>query len=306
MYLKISGLPLLLILWFSVAQGADVWRIDTDAQWKEAEAESFGLAFTDGTVAPAGEEGIFHSQIRLFSQKTALKDVTLGQSAAWLNWNPIPNLGPSNLLDAPILLSPGPGDYWIFGRYGLPESNGFVPESAELTGFDMPLFTTPFPNQFDAPGGLQPGLGGYHAWQSRDFVNWVHHGAVTERTTRWATTAEYNDGVTFIYYDFPNDQDPHLYIDEDLTDGRPGKNVGLVFRDPSHGSDCGVIRALDGRFHLFYEDWSPINAKKHSWDSPLAGHAVSPDGITPFEIQPPAIDERTEPTGETSSFLHPH
>jgi hypothetical protein len=48
------------------------------------------------------------------------------------------------------------------------------------------------------------------------------------------TTAEFVDGKAYLYYDFPNDADPHLYIDEDLTDGKPGKDMGLVFKDPSH------------------------------------------------------------------------
>ena len=64
---------------------------------------------------------------------------------------------------------------------------------------------------------------------------------MTPRFAKWVTTAEYVDGKTYIYYDFPNDQDPHLFIDEDLTDGKPGKNMGIALNDPSHGSDCAVI-----------------------------------------------------------------
>ncbi len=120
------------------------------------------------------------------------------------------------------------------------------------------------------------------------------------------TTAEHADGKTYIYYDYPNDQDPHLYVDEDLTDGAPGKNLGIAFKDPSHGSDCTFIRDKDGTFHVIYEDWSPINARKRSWDSPLAGHAVSADGIREFKILKPAIDNRTKDTGEVAEYLHPH
>ncbi|MDP6358592.1 MAG: hypothetical protein QF473_25965, partial [Planctomycetota bacterium] len=89
-------------------------------------------------------------------------------------------------------------------------------------------------------------------------------------------------------------------------DGLPGKNMGLAFKDPSHGSDCAFIRDLQDKFHVIYEDWSPINARRHSWDSPLAGHAVSPDGIANFKILPAAVDERTKPTGEVAEYLHPH
>ncbi len=137
--------------------------------------------------------------------------------------------------------------------------------------------------------------------------NWVHHGPVTEGFSRWVTNAEMVDGKAFIYYDFPNDQDSHVYVDSDLTDGIPGENKGKVLEDPSHGSDAGFIRDLDGKFHVIFEDWSPISANKRSWDSPLAGHAVSPDGVSPFIIQKtPAVDNRTKPTGKTGTYKHPH
>jgi hypothetical protein len=166
--------------------------------------------------------------------------------------------------------------------------------------------TTRFPNQYDAPGGLKKRLGGYHAWQSRDMINWVHHGPITEGFSRWMTTAEYVDGKAYFYYDFPNDQDPHVYVDDDLTNGIPGTNMGIVFRDPTHGSDCGVIRDLAGTFHIIAEDWSPINASTHAWDSPLATHGVSPDGTNAFEIVAPPVDHRTKPTGKIGTYKHPH
>ena len=175
-----------------------------------------------------------------------------------------------------------------------------------MEGYEMPLLTTPSSNLFTAPGGLKKDLGGYHAFQSRDMKNWIHHGSVTNRHAKWSTTAEFVDGKAYIYYDFPNDQDPHLYIDDDLTDGKPGKDMGLAFLDPSDGSDCAIIRDLDGKFHLIYENHSPINARSHSWDSPLAGHAVSDTGIGGFKILPPAVDYRTKPTGIFKEYSHPH
>ncbi|MCM2374902.1 hypothetical protein [Aporhodopirellula aestuarii] len=66
------------------------------------------------------------------------------------------------------------------------------------------------------------------------------------------------------------------------------------------------IRDLEGKFHVIYEDWSPIDASKHSWDSPLAGHAVSANGIGDFKILPPAVDQRTKPTGKFAEYAHPH
>lgn len=58
--------------------------------------------------------------------------------------------------------------------------------------------------------------------------------------------------------------------------------------------------------HCIIEDWSPISANKRSWDSPLAGHAVSPDGISDFVFKDPAVDNRTKPTGKIGTYNHPH
>ena len=295
---------------------AESWIIDSQEDWESALAKRDGAVIEEGAVSPKEKSATFQSQVKSLDGKRKIKSVTFSQSPTWLNWNPIENVGPSNLADAPVLLCKEPGDYWIFGRYGgarkkkgqqakgKPEE--FVAEDATLEGFDIPLKTTPFPNQYNAPGGLGKSLGGYHAWQSRDMVNWVHHGPVTEGFSRWVTTAEYADGKTFIYYDYPNDQDPHVYVDEDLTDGKPGEDKGMAVPDPSHGSDSAVIRDAEGRFHVIFEDWSPINASKRSWDSPLAGRAVSEDGITDFKFTDPPVDNRTKPTGVIQTYKHPH
>jgi hypothetical protein len=287
----------------------DTWTIETQEDWIANMAHQSNLEITEGRVVPTSNEAIYQSSIKKFAKKRLVKSITFSQSPEWLNWQPVPNIGPSNLGDAPIALQLGDGNYWMFGRYQKSQSQKegtFTAEEASLEGFDITLKTTPFKNQFDAPGGLLPGKGGYHAWQSTDMKNWVHHGAVSEYFSRWMTSAEYVDGKFYLYYDFPNDQDPHLYIDEDLTDGVPGKNMGLVFKDPTHGSDCGVIRDLDGNFHIIAEDWSPIKASAHAWDSPLAVHAASSDGIHDFKIVSPPVDERTEPTGEIGTYKHPH
>ena len=297
------------------------WRIDSTEEWQAAAAKCEQLEFKDGMATPTAETAVYASVVKKFKTKRTFDKMTLTQSPVWRNWEPIAKVGPANLEDAPMFLVKGPGDYWLFGLYGpyFGEGRkngkqadikglwrGFKPQPATLKGFDVPLLTTPYPNQYDAPGGLKPDLGGYHAWQSKDMVNWVHHGAVTDVVSRWVSSAEQVDGKTYIYYDFPNDQDPHLYIDDDLTDGVPGKNMGLAFKDPSDGSDSGFIRDLMGNFHVIYEDWTPINAKTHSWDSPLAGHAVSADGIKDFKILPPAVDQRTKPTGNKGTYEHPH
>jgi len=283
------------------------WMIASQKDWADNLSTRQGMVLKDGTVSPVKKQGSLQTKVKKLSKKRKAKALTIAQSPLWQNWDEVSSVGPSNLKDAPVFLVKGPNDYWIFGRYGFRKSpKGFKPQEVKLEGYDIPLMTTIYKNQFDAPGGLQPRLGGYHAWQSRDMENWVHHGSVTPGFARWTTTAEQVGGATYIYYDFPNDQDPHLFIDDDLTDGKPGKNMGLAFADPSDGSDCAVIRDLDGKFHIIYEDWSPINAGQHSWDSPLAGHSVSPNGLHPFKIKKPAVDHRTKPTGKMAKYNHPH
>lgn len=289
------------------AQAAEPWKIETQEQWETAAEKREGFTLSEGRLQPSGPEATFRSILQSWTEKRKATSLLVEQIPDWLNWNPTKNLGPSNLTDAPVILCLGQNDYWMFGLHSsFKGAKKFKPEEVRREGFPFALMTTPDPHQFNAPGGLMPGKKGYHAWQSRDMVNWIHHGPVTEGFSRWVTTAEYVDGKFHIYYDYPNDQDPHVYVDEDLTDGKPGQNMGLAFKDPSDGSDCAMIRDLQGRFHVIYEDWSPINARSHSWDSPLGGHAVSADGLGNFVIKDPVVDERTKPTGKKATYNHPH
>ena len=302
---------------FGVDLHADDWTIDSADDWTNNIESSDGATVAKGSVSPKAKTATVTTKVHSSDVKQSAKSLVVTQSAIWENWIPTNNLGPANLGDAPVMLTVGPDNYWMFGHYQGAKSSkkknqktkpapAFKPEPAKLEGFDMPLQTTAFKNQFNAPGGLKPGKGGYHAWQSRDMKNWVHHGPVSEGFSRWVTSAEWVDGKAYIYYDFPNDQDPHVYVDDDLFDGEPGKNMGIAVKDPSHGSDAGFIRDLDGNMHVIIEDWSPISANKRSWDSPLAGHAVSPTGIDGFVFKKPPVDNRTKPTGKTGTYKHPH
>ena len=310
----VPAVLLVSVLTANLLVARQVWVIDSQDQWQQSMAAQSNIEFNDGIAAPTKKEATLRSELKTFKEKRSVQSIVFDQSPIWQNWQPVSNIGPTNLQDAPVALTIGPNNYWMFGRYGSGTKRGkgqkpqtpFVSKPATLDGFDIPLETTRFPNQFNAPGGLKPGRGGYHAWQSRDMVNWVHHGPVTERSSKWVTSAEHIDGKTLIYYDFPNDQDPHVYVDDDLTDGAPGENKGKALDDPSHGSDAGFIRDLHGNVHVIFEDWSPIDASKRSWDSPLAGHAVSSDGVDGFKIQAPAVDNRTKPTGEKRTYTHPH
>ncbi|RMD74933.1 MAG: hypothetical protein D6820_15675, partial [Lentisphaerae bacterium] len=297
------------------------WKLDTPEEWRKNAKTSKNLLFDKkGMAVPQGKTAFYSSKLVQFAGKRKVKSITITQSPVWENWNHIKKVIPVCLGDAPVMLALGPKNYWAFGRYKRAVRagkkgpvryswTGFKPKPVKLEGFSIPLRTTPFPNVYDAPGGLKQGEpGAYHAWQSRDMIHWVHHGPVTRLPGRWTTTAEYANGKIFLYYDWPNDQDPHLVIEtvQSLTDGLPGKEKGCVFKDPTHGSDCAVIRDLDGKFHMISEDWTPINAQRHAWDSPLALHAVSPDGIKPFKIvKPPPVDQRTKPTGKFGTYKHP-
>ncbi|CAA6677765.1 MULTISPECIES: hypothetical protein [unclassified Lentimonas] len=284
---------------------ASEWVIDTQDDWEANVANQSSLEIKDGLATPTAKTATFQSALKTFDEKRSAKSITIDQSTAWLNWSPVGQIGPGNVGDAPVFLRMGPDNYWLFGRYKRSENSKPV-AAAELEGFDIPLMSTKIPNLFVAPGGLKGKPGGYYGWQSRDMVNWVFHGAATPPQAGLVTTAELVDGNAYFYYDFPNDEDPHLVIDSDLTDGEPGEGMGLAFLDPSHGSDCAVIRDLDGNFHMILEDWSPLDPSTHAWDSPLAMHAVSKDGKGDFEILPPAVDERTTPTGKFAEYFHPH
>ena len=160
---------------------AQDWIIDTDQQWKQNLQSSEGATVTDGMVSPTAKQATIVTKLFSSDKKRSAASLTIAQSPIWQNWNPTKNLGPANLGDAPVMLTVGPKNYWMFGRYGekkkrkkgklkdkakqaaeepTPEIT-FVAQDATLEGFDVPLKTTKFANQFDAPGGLKPGKGGY-------------------------------------------------------------------------------------------------------------------------------------------------
>ena len=187
-------------LFVGVDLRADDWTLDSADDWTQNVESSQGATIENGSVSPTETKATVTTKLHSMDKKRSAKSLTLKQSAIWQNWNPAGNVGPINLGDAPVLLTVGPGDYWMFGRYQkrlkgeknpLPD---FSAKPATLDGFDMPLQTTRFENQYNAPGGLKPGKGGYHAWQSHDMKNWVHQGSVTEQFSKWVTSAEFIDG----------------------------------------------------------------------------------------------------------------
>lgn len=89
-------------------------EVTGDAEWKldgEVSVESSeGIAFENDAAAPAGETATLLTKTQSFGAKRTAKTLTITQSPLWQNWNPIENIGPSNLQDAPVLLTKGPGD----------------------------------------------------------------------------------------------------------------------------------------------------------------------------------------------------
>jgi hypothetical protein len=249
-----------------------LWSVDSAAQWTQATGAAEDMTVADGLATPTADTAVFRSIVKRFDTPQQAVSLILKQSPVWDNWQKIPNFGPPEARDAPVFLPIDEGNYWFFAE--AKDENGR----------------------------------GYHAWHSTDLKTWRDKGLVNREPHRWITTAEYADGRIYVYMDKPNDEDPHLFIASNLDGELAWDFVGKVFDDPSHGSDAGVIRTRDGTFHLIYEDWSPINARRHSWDSPLTGHADSPDGIRGFAYgdNPPIIDHRTTPTGRTGTYRHPN
>ncbi len=287
---------LALSLFLPALASAESWVVDSQKDWKAAQGSSEGLKLADGFAEPTAGKGAFHSVVKTFPKKRKLSSVVFEQSPVWDNWEQIDDITPPGLGNAYVFLPVAPGDYYLFATYrGGPKLE--YPEG--LNRKERQAYKKEWEKKNPSKGEK-----GYHAWHSSDLKEWKHLGPVC--WSNWMTTAEYADGKFYLYYDEPNDQNPHLIVDEDLTDGVQGKDYREVFTDPSHGSDAGVFRDEDGTFHMFYEDWSPINAQQNAWDSPLAGRVSSPDGIQGFTYgeHPAAVDHRTKPTGEKGTYRH--
>jgi mono/diheme cytochrome c family protein len=268
------------------------WVVDSQADWTAARGAAENVKLADGFAEPKADKASFQSVVRTFPTKRKLSSVVFEQSPVWDNWEQIDDITPQGAGNAYVFLPVAPGNYYFFATRTWPKME--YPEG--LARNKRAAFRQEWNKKHPR---------GYHAWHSTDLKDWKHLGLVCPSSCM--TTAEYADGKFYLYYDNPNDENPHLIIDDDLTDGVLGKDYGEVFSDPSHGSDAGIFRDEDGTFHMIYEDWSPINARENGWDSPLAGRVSSLDGIKGFKYgeHPPAVDHRTKPTGKIGTFTHP-
>ena len=247
------------------------WIVDEAADWNQARSASSNLQLAGGLATPTSGSSTFTSVVRGSPHRRKATRVTFRQSPVWDNWIPLGyNIRSSIGSDAPVFVPIGPGNYYILA--------------------------------------MKDNV--YQAWHSTNMVNWTLRGPVVSGVQgRWVTSAESRNGQFYIYSDHFNDHTSNLFIDSDLGDGVPGTFMGPVLSRSGSGSDLSAFRDnADGLIHLIYEDWSPIKARDHAWDSPLAGHTSSADGINGFfadEHQAP-VDHRTTPTGTFGSYDHPH
>lgn len=117
-----------IFLLLSIVGNAETWRIDSNEEWVRFKADYENLSFDGGTAVPSKETSYYRSIVRTYDSAKKAKSLTLKQSPVWHNWNSVGNIGPVNLLDAPVLPTLGPGDYWMFGRYGQSDNKVFKPK----------------------------------------------------------------------------------------------------------------------------------------------------------------------------------
>lgn len=163
-----------------------LWQISTQEEWSSAVAKNDDIDIKGGQVSSLRDTVVIALKLKPFKTAHSLSSIRLTQSPQWNNWQPIAKVTPAEAVDAPVFIPVSDRNYWLLARH----------------------------KSFD--------LDGYHAWHSFDMQTWQHQGSVTSLPHRWVTSAEYVDGKFYIYFDYPNDEDPHLIIDEDLTDEKPG------------------------------------------------------------------------------------
>ncbi len=257
------------------------WSISTQAQWSTAiHADGSQFSISGGAANPTQSNAVFESRIQPYARKQKFTSITFEQTPEW-----------------------GPGKWQSSGNLG------------GNTESDGPVFVSPAQGEYYYFNKVS---GSYRAWYSEDMENWqllnFNSGVA------WATSAEYQDGTIYLYYDSPNDKDPNLMT---LTFNDPDNRVpdqwtvvdhGQVLDTQSYGSDMAIYRDLDGSFHIIHEDWQGIRARSHSWDSQYAGHSSSPDGINGFVAHEhtapidlrgePALDQFGQPI--IQYYDHPH
>ncbi|MFP4053721.1 MAG: hypothetical protein ACLFV7_07655, partial [Phycisphaerae bacterium] len=252
--------------------------IDSSDDWTAA-ANGGDYTIADGLVTPGQSSATFQSTVRTFDEKQEFHSLTFRQSAGWgaSQWTDVPAKLPLDGGkpigdDAPVFLSPAAGDYWYFNAI----KNGQR----------------------------------YQAWHSTDMENWSER---KDSVGLQINSAEYDNGQFFFHYG--SDKDPSVLVDSNLNNSYSNSSDRTDHgkRFDNRGSDVAAFRDLDGTHHIIYEDWSPfsdpdyphwdaLSANAARWDSPLAGHVSSPDGVYGYakDDHPAPIDTRSDPT--TNAF----
>ena len=105
---------ILTLLLVQLVLGEESWSITTAAEWAAGVESSEGITIEEGVVSPSGKAGSLRTKMKSFKEKRSAKSLIIEQSALWQNWEAKPRIGPKNLRDAPVFLTKGPNDYWMF------------------------------------------------------------------------------------------------------------------------------------------------------------------------------------------------
>ncbi|MCP4933667.1 MAG: hypothetical protein GY927_05545, partial [bacterium] len=174
---------------------AESWVVESQDDWTAARGAADNVELTDGFAKPKADKASFQSVVKTFSKKRKLISVVFEQSPVWDNWEAIDDVTPSGAGNAYVFLPVAPGDYYFFATRTWPQME--YPEG--LTQQKRTKFRQEWKKNHPR---------GYHAWHSTDMKDWKLLGLVCPSSCM--TTAEYADGKFYLYYDKPNDENPHL------------------------------------------------------------------------------------------------
>ena len=99
----------LILLMTATGSKADDWSLSTQQEWKAGIESLEGADILNGQVTPREKEAKLRTHLHQADQRTKARSLTIAQSTVWQNWEPIENLGPSNL-SCLLYTSPSPRD----------------------------------------------------------------------------------------------------------------------------------------------------------------------------------------------------
>lgn len=119
--------------------------INSQEEWTSSIEKVSSIEFKNGFATPSSKYSSLTSSLKTFKNPRSIKSISITQSPLWQNWEPVSNIGPENLGDAPVMISIEKGNYWLFGYYVNPRSprykvgKDFKSVPSKLDGFDIPL-----------------------------------------------------------------------------------------------------------------------------------------------------------------------